>query len=87
MKWYKVEDKLPEFVEDNCGLLDSEEVLFIDKNKKIYIGYLRKILSYDDTGDDYCWKMAGRDGYTVDDVVAWMPVTELPPIPDFLKEL
>jgi hypothetical protein len=54
-----------------CGWIDSIPVLVKTKTGDIYYGYLQT----DEEDQTYQWKKVGRDGYVIDNVIAWAYAT------------
>jgi hypothetical protein len=67
-------DQRPPVKEDYGDSFHSEEVLFTD-GKRRWSGYLQ---TWADEEYEPTWKMAGPDGYNVENVTHWMPLPELP---------
>lgn len=58
---------------DEC-LGHSEEVLCQRSDGRIFLGYVR----HDMDGEfDPCWTQSGRDMYNLDDIVRWIPLSEV----------
>ena len=67
--WHNVKNLPPLSNDDTCHLRSSN-VLFTD-GKTIYHGYV----AVDDDGTP-TWKMFGRDGYTVHNVIEWIDLPQ-----------
>ncbi|AXQ68380.1 hypothetical protein HOT99_gp237 [Caulobacter phage CcrBL10] len=67
--------------EDPWGAKASDWVLVKTQHGRMYTAQLVD-WQIDEDDDPYiCWKMAGRDAYTIDDVIGWMPLPPEEPAP------
>jgi hypothetical protein len=74
-QWIPVSQPPPSDEDDFfCGFNDSKEVLFTD-GRRIHAGYRRE---WEDSEYGPDWVISGRDGYKCENVIAWMPLPELP---------
>lgn len=76
MRWTNVSDGIPPVSDaDQHSILGySEEVLCQRSDGRTFTGYVR----HDLDGDfDPCWTQSGRDMYDLDDIVRWIPLSEV----------
>lgn len=66
-EWIPVADRIPEMMEDEI-LCRSREVLAKDHTGTVRVAFVNYY------GSDTTWKIAGRDLYTWEDVVAWKEI-------------
>lgn len=76
MNWISAKTP-PPIKEMYCGFSMSEDVLITDGKYRI-VGHYEE---WDWDGDDNkqkAWRQFGRDGYSMDGVIAWMPLPDFP---------
>ena len=83
-KWIPVAAP-PRLVDDELLLVRESEEVLISDGKCIRVGFYRVWREFDDDSfEDPTWVISGCDGYVMTDVVAWMPLPDLP-VTDRLK--